>query len=356
MRVATAGAPAPGSGPGSGGTTAGADADGRDRVTDRFGAARTLGRTLLQAVVVAVGVTFLTFCAVNLLPGSAAEAILGESATPQSVQALTVKLHQNQPFFVQYWDWLSGAVHGNLGDSLNGAQPVSQIISARLPVTLELVIVAMILSVVVAVPVALVSAYRPRGVIDRIGLAVSMVGISTPNFAIALVLILIFAVHVHVFPALGFVPLNAGFGDNLRTILLPAIALAFPLYCHYARILRADLLDQLNSEDYVMTARAKGVSPSGIIVRHVLRNSIFSLLTMIGLNLGVLIGGTVIIEQVFGLPGMGQALFQGIQVKDVPVVQGIVLILSIAVVLANTATDLLYSVLDPRIRDGSRSS
>lgn len=314
---------------------------------------RLVWHRLLQAVPVMLGVTFITFSAVNLLPGSTAEALLGDNATPQAVEALTIRLHQDQPFLLRYWNWLSGLATGNFGDSLAGGQPIASILGTRLPVTLELVTLAMLISIATAVPLALLAARR-GGLADRISLGVSMIGISVPNFAIGLLLILLFAVQWRLLPALGYVPLNAQVWPNLRTMILPALAIAYPLFCHYTRILRADLIDQLQGEDYVITAKAKGLAPNTILVGHVLRNSIFSLVTMVGLNFGVLVGGTVIIEQVFALPGMGQALVQAITVKDVPVVQAIVVCMSIAVVAASVVTDLLYAALDPRISSDAR--
>jgi peptide/nickel transport system permease protein len=172
---------------------------------------------------------------------------------------------------------------------------------------------------------------------------------------LALLLVLVFAVNLQVLPAIGFVPLGDNPLGNLRSLILPAVAIGFPLFCFYTRLLRADLVDQMQ-EDYVVTARAKGVAPWRVLVRHALRNSLFGLLTIVGINLGTLIGATVIIEQIFGLPGIGQAFIQAINVRDVPVIEAIVLVLATAVVAANLLTDVLYAALDPRIRYGQRTA
>jgi peptide/nickel transport system permease protein len=313
-------------------------------------------RRALQAVPVLWGVTFMTFGLLNLLPGTAAQALLGSNTTRQAVAALTQRLHLNDPFLVRYWHWLSGAVHGNFGTSLASGVPVTSILAQRLPVTAELAGLAFLASVILAVPVALVAARKPRGLVDRITVITGMFGLSIPDFVFALLLILVFAVHAGVVPAVGFTPLSAGLWPNIRSLLLPAASLGFALFCSYTRLLRADIIDQLASEDYVITARAKGVPLGRILVRHALRNSLFSLLTLIGLNLGRLIGGTVIIEQIFDIPGMGQELLASISNRDITVVEAIVVTVAVAVVCANLLTDVLYVVLDPRIRHGSRST
>ena len=302
------------------------------------------------------GVTFFTFCLLNLLPGDTAEALLGDTATPKLIQALNVRLHLNQPFFDRYWHWLLPALHGNFGVSLANDQAVSAVLKARLPVSLELVGLAFVLSIAFSIPVAALAAYRPKSAIDRVSLGLTGFGLSVPNFVYALVLILILAVHEHVLPAYGFTPISGGLFENLKSMTMPAGTIAFGLFCGYTRVLRGDMVDQLANEDYIVTARAKGVRPWQILIRHALRNSLFGLITLIGLNLGTLIGGTVIVEQIFALPGIGQELLASINSRDVVVVEAIVTVIALAVVVSNLVVDLLYSVLDPRIRYGSRAS
>ncbi len=319
----------------------------------RSPAARLIGRRLLAAIPVLWGVTLLTFIVVEALPGSAAQQLLGPNATPEQVAQLEDQLGTNRPMAERYVDWIGGVVTGDLGDSLSDQRPVTNVIGSALGVSTELVLLALIVSLALTVPVALLSARRPGGVIDRVSMAVSMTGLSVANYVLALVLVWVFAVQLAVLPAIGFVPLRDGIGDNLRSLVLPAISIGFPLFCFYTRLLRADILEQMQSQDYVTTAKAKGVGPWRVLTRHAFRNSLFGLLTIVGLNLGTLIGATVIIEQIFALPGIGRELLAAISNRNIPVIEGIVLIFAVVVVVANLITDLLYAVLDPRVRHGS---
>lgn len=311
---------------------------------------RVVVRRVLQAVPVLLGVTFLTFSLMNLLPGSTAGALLGQSATREQIRVLTSQLGQDKPFFTRYVDWLGNAVQGNFGTSLASHQSVASVIGQRLPVTAELVILSFLLSIVFALPVAILAARKPNGLADRVSIVVSMLGFSVPDFVLGLILILVFSARLKLLPALSFTPLSQGLWANLKTVILPAATIGFVLFARYSRILRSDLVSQLVSQDYIVTAKAKGVSPWKVLTRHALRNSVFGLLTLIAVNLGTLIGGTVIVEQIFALPGLGQELFQSISQKDIIVVQAIVCLIAVAVVVANLVTDLLYAVLDPRVR------
>jgi peptide/nickel transport system permease protein len=322
----------------------------------RSSSLRFVAKRLLAAIPVVWGVSFLAFSVMNLLPGDAAQALLGENATPAEVQALAVKLHLNEPFFERYGHWLGGVLSGNLGDSLASGQPVSSILWQRLPVSFELVVYAFLISLVLAVPVAILAARRPGGIVDRVSMAVSMVGLSVAPFVLGIVLVLVFAVKLGWFPAIGYTPIGQDFGKNIQSLTLPAISIGLPLFGGYTRLLRADILEQLLGEDYVLTARAKGASPWQVLTGHVLRNSVFGLVTLIGLNLGTLIGSTVIIEEVFAVPGIGSQLLQSINDRDVVVVEGTVLVFALVVVIANLLTDVVYSVLDPRIRHGRSSN
>jgi peptide/nickel transport system permease protein len=330
-----------------------------DRLSRRVGSLATspslrlAARRLLIALPVLWGVSALTFIVMSVLPGNAAQQLLGAQATPAQVHQLELELGLDKPAWVRYVNWLGGVVTGNLGRSIASGQSVTAIIGERLPVTLELVVYALFISVALAVPIALLAARRPGGLADRLSMAISMAGVSMANYVLALVLVIVLAVYLPIFPAIGFVPLADNIGANLRSLTLPALAIGLPLAGFYTRLLRADIADQMQ-EDYVVTARAKGVGPWQVLVRHALRNSLFGLLTIVGLNLGTLIGATVIIEQIFSLPGIGQAFIQAISNRDVPLIEAIVLVLAAAVVLANLVTDVLYAVLDPRIRYGQR--
>jgi peptide/nickel transport system permease protein len=310
---------------------------------------RLAGRRLLAAIPVLWGVTFLTFAVMNVLPGDAAQLLLGVNATPQEIHALDVKLRLNEPFWTRYGNWLGELLHGNLGTSLTNDASVNSILAQRLPVTMELLAYAFVMSIAFAVAVAVLAARRPNGIADRLSLGLSMLGLSIAPYVLALVLVYIFAVKVHWFPALsdslGSTPVS-----YLRALTLPAISIGFPLFAVYTRLLRADIVERMQREDYIVTARAKGVRPMRILIAHATKNSLFGLVTLVGLNLGTLIGAVAIIEPIFSVPGIGAILVQAISDHDVPMVEGIVVVFAIVTVAANLVTDVLYAVLDPRIR------
>lgn len=314
---------------------------------------RLSAKRVVVAVPVLWGVTFLTFAFMNLLPGNRARQLLGEQATPEQVRELEMQLGLDKPFLVRYLDWLGGVLRGDLGASLGSGQSVTDILGQRLPVTLQLGLYGLIVSVALTIPVALLAVRRPGGIADRLSMAISILGLSFPNFVLAILLVFVLAVTFTLFPAIGYVPLSVSVVGNIHSLTLPAAAMGIPLFCYYTRLLRGDLLEQMQSEDYVDTARAKGISAWRVLARHALPNSMFGFVTMVGLNLGALLGGTVIIEQIFSLPGIGRALVLAINGHDVLLVQAIVLLLACAVVLANLLTDIVYMILDPRIRHGS---
>jgi peptide/nickel transport system permease protein len=311
---------------------------------------RLTGRRLLAVIPVLLGVTFLTYVVMNLLPGDAAQELLGANATPAQVHQLEIQLHLNEPFWVRYGGWLGGLLHGNLGTSLASRENVTTILGQRLPVTAELLIYAFAGSIVFAVGLAVLAARKPNGIADRISMVVSMTGLSVAPYVLALVLIYIFAVRLQWFPAIGYTSLTQNPGANIRSLTLPAIAIGFPLFSVYTRLLRADIVEQMQREDYIVTARAKGVPPWRVLIRHALPNSLFGLITLVALNLGTLVGAAAIIEPIFSLPGVGAILIQSITDHDVPVVEGIVVVFAVVVVLAGLLADLLYATLDPRIR------
>jgi peptide/nickel transport system permease protein len=317
-------------------------------------ALRLVGKRLLMAIPIMLGVTILTFWVLSLIPGNAAQQLLGAEATPEDVAQLEEQLGLNESGVSRYLSWLGNALQGDLGNSLVSRQPVSEILADRLPVTGELVFLAFVVSLVLAVPVALLAAHKPNGLMDRISMMISTLGLSVANYVLALLLVLVFAVTLGWLPAIGYAPLSDGLWANLKTMILPSAAIGLPLFCFYTRFLRGDLVDQLQQEEYVTTARAKGIGSWQVLLRHAFRNSSFGLITVVGLNLGALIGGTVIIEQIFALPGVGQMLLQAINTRDFVVVQAAVVIFALVAVLANLFVDLMYAVLDPRIRYGSR--
>jgi peptide/nickel transport system permease protein len=315
---------------------------------------RLVVKRLLLAVPIIIGVSLLTFWVLSLVPGNAAQQLLGMDATPQQVHRLELELGLDKSGPERYLSWLQAAMTGDLGTSMVGGQPVTQLLGSRLPVTAEIVALAFLVSLSASIPLALVAARRPNGILDRISMLVSVTGLSMANYVLALLLVLVFAVELGVLPAIGYVPVGRSVLGNLESVALPVVAIAFPLFCFYTRFLRGDLVEQLESQDYVDTARAKGVGPWRVLVFHAFRNSSFGLLTLVGLNVGTLIGGTVIIEQIFAIPGMGQLLLQAINTRDAVVVQACVVVFAVVAVVANLVVDLLYAVLDPRIRYGSQ--
>ncbi|HEY5274315.1 MAG TPA: ABC transporter permease [Acidimicrobiales bacterium] len=314
---------------------------------------KLLVRRVVQAVPVVWLVSFITFALMNLLPGGSsgtALQLLGENATPSAIKALNIKLHLNEPFFTRYVHWIGGLFSGHLGNSVATGQSVAGILAERLPVTLELGLVSLVLSVVFSLLSAVVAAHQRGRIVDRANIAVSMLGLSVPNFVFALILVFVFAVKLHWLPSSGFTSISAGLGQNIRGMILPSLSIAFGLTCGYNRVLRADLVDQLVGADYVMLARSKGISERRILFGHALRNAAFGFLTLVGLNLGTIIGGVVLIEEIFSLPGIGQELVQSITYHDTLVVESVVVILAVTVIAANFMTDMVYSLLDPRIR------
>jgi peptide/nickel transport system permease protein len=266
------------------------------------------------------------------------------------VATLTQQLGLNHSIVERYWAWLVAAVQGNLGHSLLTQQPVGTLIATRAPVTAELGLFAILIALAFSIPVAVLSARRPGGIFDRVFTFVSILSISIPQFVLALGLLLIFALKLGWFPTTGFVPISQGLGPNLRSLVLPAVSLALFYFSLYLRVLRGDMVQQLGTEHYVETARGKGMGERRVLLRHVFPNALFGMITVVTVNLGLLIGGSVLIEQIFEIPGMGNALVQAINTHDAPVVQGVVVCLAIAIVLANLLADVLYMVLDPRVR------
>lgn len=310
---------------------------------------RTILRRLVSVPAVLIAVSVLTFLLMSALPGGPVIAILGTGATPENIAALTERLGLDKPLPVRYLDWLFGALRGDLGVSLSSSTPVSKLILQRLPVTLELMLLSQVLALGVAVPLAIITAWRARRPFDRVVSALSFTALATPPFVVAVVLIVLFAVTIPLFPATGYVPIDKGLGPNLRSITLPAIALALGPCAVYTRLLRTELIGTLG-QDFVTVAAAKGLNPRYVLMRHALRPSLFPLITTAGITIGSLISGAVLIESIFGLPGIGTLLVNAIYSRDYVLIQGVVLVVTVAFVLINTLVDLLYVVLDPRLR------
>ncbi len=308
---------------------------------------------MLQLIPVALGATFVSYIMVNLQSGNVALAILGNGATPTAIRQFDLKYDLNHGLVYRYFEWLWQALHGNFGYSYVTQQSVVTEIAQRIPVTLELVFLALVIALATAIPVSIIVVRRPMKFADWTSRSVAMVGLSMPNFVFGAILLYIFAVKLHLVPSIGYVPLTQSVTGNLKIMILPALTLAFGFFAFYTRILRGDMIDQLMGEEYVQTAKSKGLSEWRILIRHVFKNSMFSFITVVGTNLGVLIGGSVVIESVFSLTGMGQLLQSSVLEKDSPVVQGLVAVICVAVVTANLLTDIAYLTLDPRVRYGA---
>jgi peptide/nickel transport system permease protein len=311
-----------------------------------------VARRVVRLVAVLFLVTLGTFMLMQLAPENPAVAQLGTHATPAEIAAIDHQLGLDRPIITQYRQWLGRAVRGDLGRSfLSPFPPVAKSIGEALPISLELALLGEVIALLIAIPVGVWSGYREAGTFDRISGGLSFAFLSIPVFVSSLVLALLFAFDVRLFPRTGWVRLtaSAGVGENLRYALLPSIALALPLAAVYTRLLRTDMSRTLR-EDYIQVARAKGLSIRRVLFRHALRPSSISLVTISGVSLGYLIGGTVIVETIFGLPGLGRILVTAVGSNDYPLVQGIVLVLAVVYVFVNVLVDLLYSVLDPRIR------
>lgn len=296
---------------------------------------------LLSMLFVILGVITLVFLLIHLVPGDPVQAMLGERATATDLQALREQLGLDQPLFVQWYTYLFNLLQGDLGQSLYSKQPIRDILLQRIPATLELAMAALVVAIVIALPLGSIAAIRRDSVYDHGAMMFSLIGVSIPNFWMGPLLIIIFSLQLGWFPVSG--------RDGLDTLVLPAITLGTALAAILARMVRSTLLEVLQ-EDYIRTARAKGLSQFSVITYHALRNASLPIITIIGLQLGHLLGGAVITEMIFSWAGIGQLTVEAIQRRDYPVVQACVLLISVTYVLVNTLTDILYAVLDPRVR------
>jgi peptide/nickel transport system permease protein len=303
-------------------------------------------RRIVQAIPVLIGITLASFLLIHLVPGDPARIILGARATPQAIADLNHELGLDRSLLAQYASFVGGAVHLDFGDSIKQNTAIGPLLGSRIGVTLFLLIYAVIISIVVAVPLAIVSALRRNRPADHAIRLFSMVTFAMPSFLLGLLLILFFSLK------LGWLP-TAGYGDtfpeHVKSLTLPAITVGLYLAPILLRTLRVGIIETLGTE-FVEAARARGLSERRVVLKHVLRNSLISTVTVLGLNVGFLLSGLVIIENVFALPGMGSELVNAILARDYPMVQALTLIFGVAVVMINLLTDLLYAQLDPRVR------
>ncbi len=305
--------------------------------------------SLLASLILA---SLVVFAAVEIVPGDPARFMLGINAQPDTVAALRAELGLDRSLVERYLSWVGGLFTGDLGVSYTYRSPVSEIVAERMQVSLPLAVYALVLTVVIAFPVGMIAAGSRGGAVDTLFTGATQLGIAVPNFWFALLLILLFSVNLGWFSAGGFPGWEAGLLAGLQALTLPAIALALPQASILARVLRSSLIDTL-SDDYIRTARAKGLSAGQALRRHALRNAMIPVFTIIGLQFSFLIAGAVIIENVFFLPGLGRLVLQAITQRDLIVVESVVMLLVLAVILVNFVVELAYAWIDPRLRKPS---
>ncbi|WP_176085001.1 ABC transporter permease [Martelella sp. HB161492] len=308
-----------------------------------------IARSLAGLILTLLVISFVIFLIMEAVPGDPAEIMLGTSAAPDTLAALRAQLGLDQPFLVRYVEWLSGILHGNLGDSYTYHTPVAHLIAERLMVTLPLTGLAVVLSVAISLPLGVIAASRPGGIVDMFASLFAQIGIAVPNFWIGLLLILGIALTFGFLPAGGFPGWEAGFWPALKALILPSVALAIPQAAVLTRVTRAAVIE-ITNEDFVRTARAKGATPSHALWRHVVPNALIPVVTMLGMQISVLIAGAVLVENVFTLPGMGTLAYQALAQRDLVVIQNVVLFFAAIVMGINFLVDALYTVLDPRLR------
>jgi peptide/nickel transport system permease protein len=307
-----------------------------------------ISRRLLRGIPMVLVVSLLTFVLVSLSPGNPAVTLLGTNATQAQYAAVDRQLGLNRPLWSQYWQWLSGAFRGHLGTSLYSSQPVTSILGSRLIVTLTLVILATLLSAIAGIALGVVSSLGSRGV-SRTTDVISMLGFAIPNFWLGLILILVFAEKLHLLPATGWIPFSASPSGWLRSLILPVVTLAAAGATGIAKQTRDSMKDQL-SQEYIFALRATGISERTIVFKHALRNASIPVVTVIGLFFVGMLGGTVLVEQIFALPGLGSAAVSATSTHDLPVIQGVAICFAIIVVIVNLIIEVAYGWLNPKAR------
>lgn len=313
--------------------------------------ARFIARRLVLAVGTLFGVSIVTFGITNILPGDVATLIVGVEADPQRLEAIRQDLGLDQPIYIQYLEWLVGLFQGDMGESMRFGDPVAELIMQRFPASAFLAVAAMIVAIATAIPLGVIAALGRDTWKDYGASVAAFVGISLPGFFWGLVLILIFARYTGLFPPAGYVsPADDPIGA-LHHVALPALALGFGLMAHLTRMTRSSLIDELRA-GYVELAKSKGLSDRWIIYRHALRNAFLPVLTVMGFQLAFLFGGVVVIEEVFAYPGLGSLAFAALENRDIPLIQGTVLVFAVVFVVSNLVVDFLYAILDPRVESG----
>ncbi|MGD0748291.1 MAG: ABC transporter permease [Acidimicrobiales bacterium] len=307
-------------------------------------------RRLLITILLLFLITLGVYSLILILPGNPAIALAGGTkATPSEIAKITAQLHLNEGFFAQYWNWLRAALQGNLGNSLFNNETVASGIAARFPVTLSVAVGGMFVAIVIGIPAGVLSGLHQGTARDRMVTVGSSIAVAIPDFWLAMILVIVFAVKLEWLPALGYTPFTQSPAEWFQDLLLPWLALGIGGSAVIARQVRGALVDTLD-QDYMRTAVAKGLSPRMVVGKHALKNALSPAVTVIGIQFGYLLGGTLIIEQIFSLPGLGTYIIQAINDKDIPEIQGVVLVVATAFVLINVVVDIIYAYLNPKVR------
>ncbi|WP_166355233.1 nickel ABC transporter permease [Phytoactinopolyspora limicola] len=310
---------------------------------------RAVGFRLASVVPVLLGISVISFFLIRLVPGDVVSSILGQDyGDPELEASMREYFGLDRPVHEQFGSWFTSLIQGDLGHSMRTGRPVTEEILDRFPQTLELALAALLVSVAISIPLGVISATRRNGVLDTGSRLISLIGLSLPNFWLGILLVLVFSVHLSWLPSGGYTPFAFSW-DHFKYLLLPAVTLGTSLAAVTMRMTRSALLEVLNQE-YVRTARSKGLREIVVINRHALRNALIPVVTVIGIQTGALLGGTVVIEQVFSWPGLGTLVIRAISQRDYPLVQGTILFLAVFYVVVNLIVDLIYLYLDPRLR------
>lgn len=306
-------------------------------------------RRLISSIPVLLIVAVMVFTLIHMIPGNPAAVMLGSDATQAEVDALTQKLGLDQPILTQMLRWFGGMLRGDMGDSIYYGRPVTQVLAERLEPTFLIVGYAILVAMAIGVPLGVLAAVNHNGMLDKLCMIVSMVGISCPSFWLGLNLVILLAVQHSIFPSVGYIPVGeGGLFTALYYITLPSLALGLQRSASIARVTRSSMLDVLNN-DYVRTARAKGLGELVVIAKHTLKNAMNPILTQVGMSLAQLIGGAVVIETIFNIPGLGLLAFDSLKRRDYPMIQGHILFVALAYILINLVIDLMYRAFDPRV-------
>jgi len=306
-------------------------------------------KRLLALIPVLLTVSAVVFMIIHFIPGDPAAAMLGSQANEEQLAQMREKMGLNEPLFIQYTLWLSNLLQGDLGSSLVSDQTVLSLIANRLPVTLNLIIYSMAISILIAIPLGVISAVKHNTGFDYASMVIALIGISIPNFWAALLLIMVFALNLGMFPATGYISISESLILNIKHLTLPAFSLGFIQAGIITRMTRSSMLDVLR-QDYIRTVKAKGASPFTLVFRHALKNAMIPIVTIIGINFGLLLGGTVVVESIFSINGIGQLMIQSVLNRDYPVIQGIILVIAAIYVFITLFVDILYTYFDPKIK------